>query len=84
MIAVEVRVRFFSHLRDLALAGEKTLSLPGASTVNDLLQQLYLETPALAKADKTILVAAGTDFVDRDYVIRENDEISIMPPVQGG
>jgi len=29
-------------------------------------------------------VGAGLDFVARDHVIQPNDEIAIMPPVQGG
>lgn len=81
---MEVRVRFFSHLRDLAATGETNLKIEEGSTVEDLLQRLYANRPALKTADKTILVAAGVEFVGREYVVREGDEISIMPPVQGG
>ena len=81
---MEIRVRFFSHLRDLASTEETNLEIGEGSTVEDLLQRLYANGTALKAADKTILVAAGLEFVGRDYVIREGDEISIMPPVQGG
>jgi molybdopterin converting factor small subunit len=81
---VEVRVRFFSHLRDLASAGEMKVEVEEGSTAADLLQRVYAQNTALKGADKTILVAAGVEFVQRDYVIQKGDEISIMPPVQGG
>ena len=81
---MEVRVRFFSHLRDLASTGEMNLEIEEGSSVDDLLKNLFARRPALKAADKTILVAAGVEFVDRNYVIRRGDEISIMPPVQGG
>jgi molybdopterin converting factor small subunit len=81
---VEVRVRFFSHLRDLASTGEMKLEIEEGSTAADLLQCLYAQKAALKAADKTILVAAGLEFVQRDYVIQMGDQISIMPPVQGG
>jgi len=81
---VEVRVRFFSHLRDLASTGEMNLEIEEGSSVDDLLKNLFARRPALKAADKTILVAAGVEFVDRNYVMRRGDEISIMPPVQGG
>jgi molybdopterin converting factor small subunit len=81
---VEIRVRFFSHLRDLASAGETNLEIEKGATVEELLQRLYALRPAIKAADKTILVAAGVEFVGRDYVIREGEEISVMPPVQGG
>lgn len=58
--------------------------IPDGSTAADLLQIVYAKTPALRDWDKSILVASGLDFVERDYVIEPDDEISIMPPVQGG
>jgi molybdopterin converting factor small subunit len=45
---------------------------------------IYSGTPGLREWDKSILVAAGVEFVRRDYVLQPDDEISIMPPVQGG
>ena len=60
------------------------LELPDATTVAALLEILYSRTPALRDWDKSILVAAGVEFVGRDYVLQPGDQISIMPPVQGG
>ena len=81
---MRVRVQFFSHLRDLASASEIEVDLPEGATVSDLLQKLYLQKPALASADKTILTAAGLEFVERGYRLTSGEEVSIMPPVQGG
>jgi molybdopterin converting factor small subunit len=81
---MQVRVRFYSHLRDLAGGPEMQVNLPAGAVVTDLLQEIYQQKPALAPADKTILVAAGVEFVDRRHPLREDEEISIMPPVQGG
>ena len=81
---MSVRVQFFSRLRELAGVPEIEIEVPPESTVADLLAILYARTPALRDWDKSILVAAGLEFVDRDYVLRPRDEISIMPPVQGG
>jgi molybdopterin converting factor small subunit len=81
---MKAHVQFFSRLRDLAGASEAEIELPTGSTAADLLDLLYLRTPALRDWDKSILVAAGVEFVERDYVLRSGDQISIMPPVQGG
>jgi molybdopterin synthase catalytic subunit len=81
---MELRVQFYSHLRDLAAVSELPMELPEGAVVSDLLERLYEERPALRAADKTILVAAGVEFVDRQYRLRSGEEISIMPPVQGG
>jgi len=81
---MKIRVHFYSQLRDLAGGPELELDVPDKSTVNDLLEQLYKEKPVLRSRDKSILVGAGVEFVDRHYGIKSGDEISIMPPVQGG
>ena len=81
---MKVCVQFYSQLRDLTGASEVTVDLAEGSTVTDLLEKIYANVPALRSRDKNILVGAGVEFVDRNYKIQPADEISIMPPVQGG
>ena len=81
---MKVRVQFFSRLRDLAKRSALDLEVPEGTTAADLLELLYQKTPAFREWHKSILIAAGVEFVGRDYVVKPNDEISIMPPVQGG
>jgi molybdopterin converting factor small subunit len=81
---MKVHVQFFSRLRDLAGTQEIELDVPDSTTAADLLETLYSGTPSLRDWDKSILVAAGVEFVGRDYLLKPDDKISIMPPVQGG
>ena len=81
---MNVHVQFFSRLRDLAGVSEMEIDVPKEATAADLLEILYSRTPALRDWDKSILIAADLEFVGRDYVLQPNDQISIMPPVQGG
>jgi MoaD family protein len=81
---MKVRVEFYSQLRDLAGIAELNVDLPAEATVADLLEKIYKKAPALRSHDKSILVGAGVEFVDRNYKLKAGDEISIMPPVQGG
>jgi molybdopterin synthase catalytic subunit len=81
---MQVRVQFYSHLRDLAGANEMSVDMPESATVSDLLEKIYAAKPALRPADKTALVAAGVEFVARTYRLNSGEEISVMPPVQGG
>jgi molybdopterin converting factor small subunit len=81
---MNVHVQFFSRLRDLAGESELELEVPERTSVAELLGRLYSRAPALRDWDKSILVAAGVEFVGRDYILQSDDRISIMPPVQGG
>jgi molybdopterin converting factor small subunit len=81
---MKIRVKFYSHLRDVAGVPELDVDLSEKGTVADLLEKIYAGVPALRARDKSILVGAGVEFVDRNYEVKASDEISIMPPVQGG
>ena len=81
---MKLHVRFYSQLRDLAGRSEFDFDLAEGTIVSDLLEQIYLKAPALRSHDKSILVGAGVEFVDRNYKLQSGDDISIMPPVQGG
>ena len=81
---MNVHVQFYAQLRDLAGAYELNVDLPDKATIGDLLARIYEEMPALRSRDKSLLIGAGVEFVDRNHELKPGDEISIMPPVQGG
>ena len=81
---MNVRVQFYAQLRDLAGVRDLEVELPQGGTVRDLLEQVYMQQPALRAHDKSMLIGAGLEFVDRNYKLQPGEEISIMPPVQGG
>lgn len=81
---MKVQVQFYAQLRDLAGTAEMNIELRSGSSVRDLLEEVYQQKPALRIHDKSTLVGAGVEFVDRDYAIQPGEMIAIMPPVQGG
>ena len=81
---MKVRVKFYAQLHDLIGIHELELELRQGATVRQLLDEVYAQQPALRAHDKSILVGAGVEFVDRNYKLNPGEEIAIMPPVQGG
>jgi molybdopterin converting factor small subunit len=81
---MKVRAQFYAQLRDLVGSREMDIDLAEEATVGDLLDQIYAQQPKLRAHDKSILIGAGVEFVDRNYKLSPEEEISIMPPVQGG
>jgi MoaD family protein len=81
---MKVSVQFFSRLKDAAGKEHVDLEVKEGATVSDLLTALFSAFPELEDWEKSILVGAGVEFVDRNHVLKEGEDISIMPPVQGG
>src|SRR5256885_11082463 len=80
-ILMKVRVQFYAQLRDLIGVRELDIELVEGATVRDLLENVYAQQPALRPPDKSILIGAGVEFVDRTYELNPGEEIAIMPPV---
>ena len=81
---MNVRVQFYAQLRDLVGSRDAEFELPEGATVRELIEKICAQRPALRAHDKSILIGAGLEFVDRNYKLNPGDEIAIMPPVQGG
>ncbi len=81
---MKVKVQFFSGLKTIAQSSELVLEMKEGATVEDLLGDIYARVPALRDWDRNILIGAGVEFVDRDYILQPNEQIAVMPPVQGG
>ena len=81
---MKVRVQFYAQLRDLVGIRELDIDVAEGSTIRDLLEQVYAQQPKLRPHDKSILIGAGVEFVDRNYKLKQGEQIAIMPPVQGG
>ena len=81
---IRMRVQFYAQLCDLVGKREIDVDLAEGATVRDLLDEIYAQQPKLRSHDKSILIGADVEFVDRNYKLKPGEEISIMPPVQGG
>ena len=81
---MRVTVRFYSYFRDLTGCEQTVETLPLNSTLEDLWQKLAAAFPRLAPMQKSTLTAVGVDYRDRDWTLKEGDEVSLFPPVQGG
>ena len=81
---ITVRVQFWSYFKDLAGCAEASVKLPDGASIADLLRDIYGRFPKLAAAEKSTLIAVGVNYQPRTYNLKDGDEVSLFPPVQGG
>ena len=81
---MRVTVCFYSYFKDLTGCARSTEELAEGSSLDELFSALAVRFPKLAAMRKATLMAIGVDYQDRTYVLREGDEVSLFPPVQGG
>ncbi len=81
---MNLRVLFFGPLVDLTGCPSLELTLRDSSTVQELLDTLFLKWPALHDWDASLLIAVNLSYSVRTELIPPGAEVAIMPPVQGG
>lgn len=79
-----IRVRYWSWFRDLTGTDAEEWALEGSPRLADLLEHLYLRHPRLGEARRSARVAVGVDYQPVNHPLRDGDEVSLFPPVQGG
>ena len=81
---MEISVHFYSYFKELTGCTQATETVPEGSTLGLLHDKLAITFPKLAVMKKSTLIAVGVDYQPRDYILRDGDEVSLFPPVQGG
>jgi MoaE-MoaD fusion protein len=81
-----VTVRLFAGLRERA--GKEIVDLPweGTMTVARLLERLspFLPDAAALMRDRRVLIAVNLESADNETLVRDGDEVALMPPFAGG
>ena len=81
---MRVTVHFHSYFKDLTGCAEIVETMPDGGTLDALYRNLIARFPTLAPMQKSTLIAVGVDYQPRNYALKEGDEVSLFPPVQGG
>ncbi|MBI3273146.1 MAG: molybdopterin converting factor subunit 1 [Planctomycetes bacterium] len=79
-----IRVKLFAAVRERLAAEEIALDVAPGTTAAELLALLAREHPRAAPLLAAVRVAANQEFVPGAYVLRETDELALIPPVSGG
>jgi molybdopterin converting factor small subunit len=79
-----VTVLFHSYFRELTGCAGTSLELESGSSLREALARLNAQFPKLASMQRSTLIAVGVEYQTADYILRQGDEISLFPPVQGG
>jgi molybdopterin converting factor subunit 1 len=93
--SMRVRVLYFGMLREIVGATDETVDVVDGVRVDALLHILRERTSKQAMADKlnlvsderlwrSLAVAVNREYSSPEVVLRDGDEVALLPPVSGG
>ncbi len=81
---MRVNVLYFAVLKDVFKRDGEKLELPEGTTVSGLVQMLKERGASSDKAWDAIAVGVNREYARAETVLREGDEVALLPPVSGG
>jgi molybdopterin converting factor subunit 1 len=79
-----IKIKLFAILRDKAGVAELPLNLPDHSTVAQAMTQLAHQLPTLALHLPRCAAAVNLERATPETILKNNDELALLPPVSGG
>ena len=81
---MRVTVLFFGVLKEMLASESLTLELPQGATVDAVLGHFRELMPQQPKLWSTLAVAVNQSYASSSSLLRDGDEVALLPPVSGG
>jgi molybdopterin converting factor subunit 1 len=80
---MRVRILLFAQYRDAVGSSEVAVELPAGATASDAVAMLRRDRPTPVIPEKPV-VAVNMTYASLAEVLRDGDELALLPPVAGG
>lgn len=81
---MRIHVLYFAVFRERLARDEEDIEVANGATVAHAIDALAARHPDIAKLRGRFRVAVNQDFADDAHVLRDGDEVALIPPVAGG
>jgi molybdopterin converting factor subunit 1 len=81
---MKIRVKLFASFREIVGCKEEEIELDDGTTVEMLLDQYVERFPEMSRFRDHIILSVNKEYGPPSLVLRDQDEVSFLPPVSGG
>jgi molybdopterin converting factor subunit 1 len=81
---IHITVLYFAGAKDAAGKRRESIKLPEDTTIKELLLVISSTHPRIRNILNSMQIAVNYKVVDVDAILKEADEVALLPPVSGG
>lgn len=84
MSEINIKILYFAFIKDITGVRADTMKLPNGSTIHHLLTNILDIYPQINNLLKSIKVSVNYKVVDTNTILKDGDEVALLPPISGG
>ena len=81
---INIKILYFAFIKELTGVRSDKMKLPYGSTIHNLLTNILDIYPQIHNLLKSIKVSVNYKVVDTDTILKDGDEVALLPPISGG
>ncbi len=81
---IHITVLYFASAKDATGRRRESIKLPENATIGELLLKITSIHPRITNILNTMQIAVNYKVVVDDTILKEADEVALLPPVSGG
>ncbi len=79
---MKVALTFYGQTAELVGSAKKTIEFDNEISIGELVRSLKIEQPELKKVE--LKIAVNNKFESYDTILKNGDEVAVLPPFSGG
>ncbi len=81
---IHITVLYFASAKNATGKRRESIKLPEGTTIRELLLNITSTHPRIKNILNSMQIAVNYKVVDADAILKEADEVALLPPVSGG
>ena len=81
---MKIKVKFFASYKEAVGTDEMDLEMEDGSEVSQLLEAVKTIHPTIGEMMEPLIVSVNKEYATFDKVLKDGDEVALLPPVSGG
>lgn len=81
---MRIKVKFFAYTREITGQSETEMEIMEGTDLAGIMKLLTEKFPGLRRYSSEINMAVNHEYAPPETVVKEGDEVALLPPVSGG